>query len=41
MGPGCESCPSPPFIEWKKEFDYQKKIKHAKEEKNNVDVINL
>jgi hypothetical protein len=25
MGPGCESCPSPAFIEWKKEFDYQKK----------------
>jgi hypothetical protein len=25
MGPGCESCPSPTFIEWKKEFDYQKK----------------
>jgi serine/threonine protein kinase len=25
VGPGCESCPSPAFIEWKKEFDYQKK----------------
>jgi serine/threonine protein kinase len=25
MGPGCESCPSPAFTKWKKEFDYQKK----------------
>jgi len=24
MGPGCESCPSPAFLEWKKEYSYQK-----------------
>ena len=23
MGPGCESCASPDFIQWKKEYDYQ------------------
>jgi serine/threonine protein kinase len=24
IGPGCESCPSPAFIEWKNEYNYQK-----------------
>jgi hypothetical protein len=24
MGPGCETCPSPSWDEWKKEFDYMK-----------------
>ena len=28
MGPGCESCPSPAFRDWKKEYDYQKSDKN-------------
>ena len=24
MGPGCETCPSPPWDAWKKEFEYMK-----------------
>jgi hypothetical protein len=28
MGPGCETCPSPPFRDWKKEYDYQKSDKN-------------
>jgi hypothetical protein len=30
MGPGCESCASPDFIQWKKEYDYQNPKKDPK-----------
>jgi hypothetical protein len=30
MGPGCESCSSPEFIQWKKEYDYQNPKKDPK-----------
>jgi serine/threonine protein kinase len=28
MGPGCETCPSPAWDAWKKEFEYQKSIEN-------------